>query len=124
MGEPQEPSLPLPGPPTPKLQIDLSSCVTLAVCSLSPHPLCFDQDQMFFFTSSGLCLSEWTLGKTTEPSQPLPAPAPTQSPPSTFRLRVQLGLPRVQVHLCAEVGNSQPPESPSLPSSVLLEPRF
>lgn len=51
-------------PPTPKLQIDLSSCVTLAVCSLSPPPSCLfsDKDQMFFFTSSGLCVSEWTLG--------------------------------------------------------------
>uniref|UniRef100_H3BJU9 Leucine-rich repeats and calponin homology (CH) domain containing 4 n=1 Tax=Mus musculus TaxID=10090 RepID=H3BJU9_MOUSE len=69
-------------------------------------------------TQAGLCLSEWTLGKTTKPSQPLLAPAPTQSPPSTFRPRVQLGLPRVQAHCVLKW------EIPSLPSPVLLEPRF
>lgn len=58
MGEPLEPILSVsPSRLTPKLQIDLSSCATLDVCSLSPPPcLFFDKDQMLFFTSLGLCL--------------------------------------------------------------------
>lgn len=82
MGEPQEPFLSLsisPSRLTPKLQIDLSSCVTLAVCSLSPPPcLFFDKDQMLFFTSLGLCLCEWTPG---ENYQELPGPSQLLPPP-------------------------------------------
>jgi hypothetical protein len=126
--EPHEPFVALQAPPpTPKLQIDLSSCVTLAVCSLSPPPcLFFDKDQMLFFTSLGLCLSgralSGLLGKSTKNSQHLPAPAPTQPPPPAFRLRVQPGLP--WLHLCGEAGKSLLPKNPSLPSSVLSGPRF
>lgn len=90
-------SYPSQVPPTPKLQIDLSSCVTLAVCSLSPPPLaCFlTKTKCFSLLPQGCVSVSGLLGENYQallaPPSSCPCPASSSSILAEGAARAPLG---------------------------------